>query len=218
MSYKKSRRTNMRIDTKTMRAAAIEALEVAGLKPVRAKEAGHELIWAVDWEGRRQSMCLITAGRADDRWIGRNTPPEDRLNYWNGLTNSNIAAIAAVATDGKSIEIHVMGSDDLIAKFEEARAARIKAGYQSNPGKPIFIAMDDGEDRKEVDRAGGNIIAVAKLVAKVELDEHGVPVPTTPKPVVEQGIPGIIADARAKIAAQMGVPVERINLTLEFSG
>lgn len=50
------------------------------------------------------------------------------------------------------------------------------------------------------------------------LDEHGIPVPTTPKPVAEQGIPGIIANARAKIAAQMGVPVERINLPLELAG
>lgn len=208
----------MRIDTKTMRAAALEALEAAKLNPVRAKETGHELIWTVDWEGKRQSMCLITAGRSNDRWIGRNTPPEDRPNYWNGLTNSDLTAIAAAAADGKSIEVHVIGSDDLIAKFEEARAARIKAGYQVNPGKPIFIAMDDGADRKEIDRAGGNIVAVAKLVATVGLDEHGVPVPATPKPVTEQGIPSIIADARAKIAAQMGVPVERINLTLEFAG
>lgn len=208
----------MRIDTKTMRAAAIEALETAGLNPVRAKETGHELIWAVDWEGKRQSVCLITTGRADDRWIGRNTPPADRPDYWNGLTNSDLAAIAAAAADGKSIEVHIIRSDDLIAKFEEARAARLQAGYQSNPGKPIFIAMDDGADRKEVDRAGGNIVAAAKLVATVGLDEHGAPVPTTPKPVAEQGIPSIIANARAKIAAQMGVPVERINLTLEFSG
>lgn len=208
----------MRIDTKTMRAAALEALESARLNPVRAKETGHELIWTVDWEGKRQSMCLITAGRSNDRWIGRNTPPEDRPTYWNGLTNSDLTAIAAAADDGKSIEVHVIGSDDLIAKFEEARAARIKAGYQVNPGKPIFIAMDDGADRKEIDRAGGNIVAAAKLVATVGLDEHGVPVSATPKPVTEQGIPGIIADARAKIAAQMGVPVERINLTLEFAG
>lgn len=208
----------MRIDTKTMRSAAIEALESAGLNPVRAKETGHELIWVVDWEGKRRSMSLITAGRANDRWIGRNTPPEDRLNYWNGLTNSDIAAIAAVTTDGKSIEVHIIGSDDLIAKFEEARAVRVKAGYQSNPGKPIFIAMDDGTDRKEIDRAGGNIVAAAKLVATVRLDEHGVPASVTSKPVTEQGIPSIITDARIKIAAQMGVPVERINLTLEFSG
>lgn len=153
-----------KIDPNTMRQTALSAIKA--LNPVRSTKHTRHQIWDITLNGHRTTAALLTCGRSDSRWIGRNVP--NHTHYWNAISDTEYAIIAAVTEDGNQVEIHLISSKDLISRFEEALAARIVHGSQVQPSSPIFISLDPLKYHDPAHSPGSDVLATATPIAAVE--------------------------------------------------
>ena len=115
------------------------------------EKALQDLGWTVERvsRARKSSVRRITKGSESrrvsfktsrDRWIA--FPRNDADTGWKTLSDVETVVVAAVDPDNPAFaRVHMIGADDLKARFDRAYAARTAAGYSIDRARGVWIPL-----------------------------------------------------------------------------
>jgi len=197
-----------------LRDAAVPALVEAGYGMERLPGRGRSNNWLISRNGRERRACLRTAA---DRWIA--FPPMQ--SGWKTLDAVDIVIVATVDSVARpeTIEIYLLGSDEVRSHFNAAYKARRAAGQRLTNGFGMWVALDPGEE-DDVRFAGSGILAGHDPVARLPLAAldaaNGAVAVSELNGKPRDQIVRILDAARGAVAEITGLPVDKVRLSLSL--
>lgn len=184
---------------------AVKALQDNGYKVERIERIGKSSIRRISKNGKSQIATIRTS---QDTWIA--FPRNDKDTGWKTLEDADVVVAASVDNrhDPRFAKIHIIPADNMRARFDKAREARLKAGNTIPHGRGVWLSIYDKEQREPVNLVGGGVGLEFPAIATVPLGEG---VPAVPVFASERFT---IADAKRKLAVFYDVPEEAITITI----
>lgn len=146
--------------------AALKAIEADGYTISRVPGRGLSNIWNVEKNGKKQVAAVRTTR---DRWIA--FPPLEGGKKWKTLSDVDLVVVAAVDSkeDPQNVEVYLFPADDVRKRFNEAYAARTKAGQVHKDNYGMWVALDK-DKRGIASSVGSGIIDHYKRIANYSID------------------------------------------------
>lgn len=146
--------------------AALKAMEAEGYSLNRVPGRGLSNIWNVEKNGKKFVASIRTTR---DRWIA--FPPLDGGKKWKTLDEVDVVAVAAVDSkeNPRNIEVYVFPADDVRKRFNDAFAARTKAGQVNKDKYGMWVGLD--QDKRGIAASvGSGIVDYHKPIANYSID------------------------------------------------
>ncbi len=208
-------------------SAAKDALESKGYTLSRVPGRGLSNIWNVEKGGKSQVAAIRTTR---DRWIA--FPPLENGTKWKTLDDVDLVVVAAVdAKDNpQNIEVYVFPQADVRKRFDDAYAARTKAGQVNKDNYGMWVGLD--KDKRGIAASVGSGIvehykriadfSVDALLSAVEMSDAETLRDTVvdDRSEVSNDLPATIAEvmemARQRVAEIAGVRSDAVKLDLKI--
>ena len=196
------------------------------------EKALQDLGWTVERvsRARKSSVRRITKGSESrrvsfktsrDRWIA--FPRNDADTGWKTLSDVETVVVAAVDPDNPAFaRVHMIGADDLKARFDRAYAARTAAGYSIDRARGVWIPLYHPDGNDPVKHVGGGAGLEHPHIARCPLESVVGAQPgiesTSAKPLEPKLDPAellTIPEAKRRLARSLGVDPAAIKITVE---
>lgn len=208
-----------------LRRRAIQELEKQGYKVERIPRAGKGSLRKITKNGISQNVTIRTS---QDTWIA--FPRNAGDTGWSTLEDADLVLAASLDEKGGSYaNFHLMGADDIRARFDRAREARLKANHVMPAERGIWISLYNQEADEPVSMVGAGAGLKWPAFAKdvpVLLD-HQIDATATenedndepPAPILVAGAPDdaplTIPEAKRRLALTFGVDPDAIKIIVE---
>lgn len=203
-------------------SCARQGLEENGYQVRIVPGMGRQNVWFVKKDGVEKHASVRTT---QDRHIA--FPPLEG-GRWKTLDDVEQVVVASVDDRDRprKAEVFIFPADDVRKRFNEAHAARIKAGRTMTPNFGMWVALDLRETGGVNDIASG-IAENYQPISVIPLDNELPEPPERASSVLQTsgsarqnaGRPNVqqaLLNARREIAAITGVPLEQIRLELRI--
>jgi hypothetical protein len=207
-------------------AAAVEALEGQGYKVERIARIGKSSVRRITKNGVSKTVSIRTS---QDTWIAF---PRNKTNDgWATLEDVDFVVAASVDNpdDPRFAKIHLIPADDMRARFDRAYNARLKADYQMQAGRGIWLSLYFPEANDPVTHVGAGAGLKHPPIAEIPLTPGSAPPPggggaeeadedlsvgEAPAHAKPDEQPLTIAEAKRRLALSLGVSVDDIKITI----
>lgn len=133
-----------------LRTAAVKELEKLGYKVERIPRAGKGSLRRLTKDGVSKTVTIRTS---QDAWLA--FPRNDDDTGWLTLEDADLVVVASLThKDSALANIHLMDADDVRARFDRARAARLKAHHVMPAKRGIWISLYEEEASQPVSLVG----------------------------------------------------------------
>ena len=193
------------------------------------KEALERNGWTVEKIPRsgKSSLRRITKGKetktvsirtSQDTWIAFPRTSED--DGWATLGDVDYVVASSIDDydNPQYAQVHMIGGDEMRARFDRAYSARKEAGHVLPVGRGIWLSLYEKEASKPVSLVGGGIGLDHPPIAKVKLPDQAldkVVDEQLAEPVKEvDEAPLTIAEAKRRLAKSLGVAESDIKITI----
>lgn len=205
-----------------LRRTAIKELEKQGYKVERIPRAGKGSLRRITRDGVSK---IVTIRTSQDTWIA--FPRNGDNTGWSTLEDADLVVAASLTEKGgRHANFHLMDADEIRARFDRARDARLKANHVMPAERGIWISLYNEEAKDPVSMVGAGAglrfepfaknVPVVLGTGESALDEEGED-GSTPADVNEQssGETLTIIEAKQRLAASFGVDPSAIKITIE---
>jgi hypothetical protein len=202
--------------------AAKRAAREKGLELKREPGRGRSNVWKMEQNGKTKRVSIRTTR---DRWIA--FPPLQGGKKWKTLDNVDTVIVAAVddPAHAKRVEVYLFEASEVRKRFDQAYAARAKAGQTLKDNYGMWVGLD--KDQRGLPASVGSGLAEEhKPIAVYSVDELAAEsgAADTADSDFTDGEggsqPGTIAEvmnwARERIATLSGVRTEAVKLDLKI--
>jgi len=215
-----------RVNRNGLFSAAVEALEGQGYKVERIARIGKSSVRRITKNGVSKAVSIRTS---QDTWIAF---PRNKTNDgWATLEEVDFVVAASVDNpdDPRFAKIHLIPADDMRARFDRAYNARLKADYQMQAGRGIWLSLYFPDANDPVTHVGAGAGLEYRSIAEIPLTPGGASPPRDDG--VEDADEGLgagevhafakqdeqpltIAEAKRRLASSLGVSVDDIKITI----
>jgi hypothetical protein len=201
--------------------AAVTALEKEGWTVERIPGSGKGSLRRIS-KGTTQKT--VTIRTSQDTWIAFPRTEDDK--GWATLGEADYVVASTVDNweRPRYAHVHLIGGDEMRARFDSAYAARKAAKHALPVGRGIWVSLYDEESQYPVNRVGAGAGNSNPPIAKVPLKgaELGLPVRAEqqtpdlrqPAPPVANGVGISIQEAKRLLAMSFGVNESDIKITV----
>jgi hypothetical protein len=214
-----AQRWNLMVD------AAKRAAEGAGYKLTRIPGRGLSNIWSFKKDGHAQIGCIRTTR---DRWIA--FPPLEGGKKWKTLDDVELVVVATVDSkeSPENVEVYIFPAAEVRKRFNEAYAARAKAGHTNRDNFGMWVGLDV-DRRSGASSVGSGIVTKFKRLAVYPIKDliaEAAIQPAANDADVAGGetdglepqprtIAEVMAWARERVATIAGVRIDAVKLDLK---
>lgn len=205
---------------KFLRTTAVQELQKLGYKVERIPRAGKGSLRRITKDGISKVATIRTS---QDAWIAfpRNTDDTG----WSTLEEADVVVVASLAEKGGNrANFHLMDADDIRARFNRAREAKLKADHVMPTGRGVWISLYNKEAAVPVSMVGAgagllykpfaaNVPVVINEGSPPDLQEDDVEYESEQEANSED--PLTIAEAKRRLALTFGVDPTAIRITVE---
>ena len=207
---------------KFLRTTAVRELEKLGYKVERIPRAGKGSLRKITKDGVSKVATIRTS---QDAWIAFPRNSDD--TGWSTLEDADVVVAASLTEKGSSrANFHLMDADDIRARFDRAREAKLKADHVMPAGRGIWLSLYSTEAEAPVSMVGAGAGLVHKPFSAnvpvlidgdmddqqdddLEIDE------SDSGPAANGDEPLTIAEAKRRLALAFGVDPSAIRITVE---
>lgn len=195
----------------------VEALEKAGWTVERVQRSGKSSVRKIAKGGESKIVSIRTS---QDMWIA--FPRNDDDTGWKTL--SEVDAVLAVSVDDKEnpkfVRVHLIPGDEMLARFDRAYAARVKAGYKIPVGRGVWVSLYLPEAQVPVTYVGAGAALKFPAIATVPFSPDYVQTAENEAAEADDladvgDAPLTIAEAKRRLAFTFGVDPSKIKITVE---
>lgn len=192
---------------------AVQELQNAGYTVGRIPRSGKSSLRLLT---KDRKSVVATIRTTQDTWIA--FPRNDDDTAWNTLKEAEVVVAASVddRDNPRNANIHIIPADEMRARFDRSREAKIKAGHVMPKGRGVWLSLYDKEANHPVSHVGAGAGIAYPPIATVPLDGTGQAPETKVQPPIQTSTQErfTIADAKRKLAAFYEVPEAAITITI----
>ncbi len=210
-----------------LRRTAIKELEKEGYKVERIPRTGKGSLRKITKDGVSRTVTIRTS---QDTWIA--FPRNASDTGWSTLEDADAVLAASLDERGGSYaNFHLMDADEIRARFDRAREARLKADHVMPAERGIWISLYNEEANEPVSMVGAgaglkypafakNIpVLLEPQVDPVTVDGEDEPeppaIPPAPAASAPDDGPLTIPEAKRRLALTFGVTPGAIKIIVE---
>ncbi|WP_372781572.1 hypothetical protein [Phenylobacterium sp.] len=210
-----------------LRRTAIKELEKQGHQVERIPRAGKGSLRKITKDGVSQTVTIRTS---QDTWIA--FPRNANDTGWSTLEDADLVLAASLdEKGGRYANFHLMDADDIRARFDRARAARLRANHVMPAERGIWISLYNQEADEPVSMVGAGAGLKYPAFAKnipvlldhqmdsVATEGDGEDEPPVPPPALAPSAPDdgplTIPEAKRRLALAFGVDPGAIKIIVE---
>jgi hypothetical protein len=205
--------------------AAKRGAEDAGYALSRMPGRGLSNIWNIEKNGKTLKASIRTTR---DRWVA--FPPLEGGTRWKTLDEVDVVIVATLDSkdDPRRVEVYIFPANEVRERFNEAYAARTKAGHQQKDNFGMWVALDP-DARGIAASVGSGLAGKYKPVATYLIETLIAAATSSGAPAEDKSLadeeieqetrPATIAEvldwARERVAEIAGVRVDAVKLDLK---
>lgn len=210
-----------------LRRTAIRELEKQGYTVERIPRAGKGSLRKITKDGVSRKVTIRTS---QDTWIA--FPRNASDTGWSTLEDADLVLAASLDEKGGSYaNFHLMDADDIRARFDRARSARLKANHVMPAERGIWISLYNQEADEPVSMVGAgaglkhppfakNIpVLLDRQMDSVATEGDDEDEPPAPPPALAHSArddgPLTIPEAKRRLALTFGVDPSAIKIVVE---
>lgn len=203
-----------------LQRAGFEALQRQGWVIEREPGIGKSSVRRIS---RGAESKLVSFKTTQDTALAFSRTPDDEA--WSTLEDIEIDSVVIISVDHKDeprfANVHVVPAKELIARFDRAYDARLKADHIIPVGRGVWLQLYEREASSPVNLVGAGIGLLFPPIAKTplltaiapELVER--PMHTVSVRLPDAEAPLTIAEAKRRLALTLGVDPSAIKITVE---
>ena len=207
---------------KFLRTTAVQELKKLGYQVERIPRAGKGSLRRITKDGVSKTVTIRTS---QDTWIA--FPRNSDNTGWSTLEDADLVVAASLTEKGGDrANFHLMDADDIRARFDRARAAKLKADHVMPSERGVWISLYNEEADSPVSMVGAGAGLAFKPFAKnipvviaesewSDLADENELVEPDPRDATSQNEPLTIAEAKRRLALSFGVDPSAIKITVE---
>lgn len=208
-----------------LRLTAIKKLQEQGYKVERIPKAGKGSLRRIT---RGDESKIVTIRTSQDAWIA--FPRNHTDTGWSTLEDADLVLAASLAEKGgTTANFHLMDADDIRARFDRARQARLDAHHVMPAERGIWISLYNEEAKDPVSMVGAGAglkfqpfasnIPVIIEEERHDVEDEGDSEEDGADAQVVNSVPSAapltITEAKERLAATFGVSPSAIKITIE---
>ena len=196
----------------------IEALEKAGWNVERVQGAGKSSLRRIR---KGSETKLVSIRTTQDTWIA--FPRDKQDERWTTLSDADLVLAVSVddAEQPRYAQAHLIGGEEMRARFDRAYQARRSAGHTIPVGRGVWISLYQEEARDPVNRVGAGAGLTNQAIYRTSLDKLGPEVQeeeVKPAEAVQTGATRddlTISEAKRRLALTLGVEPSSVKIVIE---
>jgi len=197
--------------------AAVLSLQENGWTVERVPGSGKSSVRSITKGSVRKIISIRTS---QDTWIAFPRTPDD--SAW--ATLADVDSVVASSVDDRAnpkfARVHLIGGDEIRARFDRAYVARRAAGHTLPVGRGVWVSLYEKESPFPVNRVGAGAARDDNEIGRVPLEDwvsdpnsEGEDLPPSAEAVTD-GTPLTIAEAKRRLALSLGVSESDIRITI----